>query len=179
MVQYYFRNAEGAKIGPVGAEEFQQLRDAGDIEDRTMVWHSGMIDWEPYVAVQARQELAKTPQPRPHRTAAPATAPATPSAAGGPRLACGTCGQDWPEALLSMESGRPMCGNCQRLKKEKEQSGRMSNAAGVGGWGAWLIKCACGLVVISALIFLRLHLLEGEKAEKAAQKAKLAQKGAR
>jgi len=76
-MQWYYAN-EGQRQGPVSAEEFARLAEAGVIRPETLVWRAGMAAWKPYA------EIA----PPPLAAAAPAPALAEPglradSAAGG------------------------------------------------------------------------------------------------
>src|SRR5215218_9975442 len=102
MVQYYFKVSDGPDLGPMGADEFQQRHQAGEINDETMVWRSGMVDWKTYGALRAAEERAAQPQaakPPPLPREKPLRAGSPPRAGF---LACGLCTQEWPETLLSL-----------------------------------------------------------------------------
>ena len=130
MVQYHFRTKEGPSLGPIGADEFRQRLDAGDIDDETMVWRSGMIEWMTYAALRAReQQSAQARVVPPSRSQVKAAAPAA-----APRdsqfLRCSSCGQDWPKGLLTQEGDLQVCGNCQRSRAEAIKSGRPNRIPG-------------------------------------------------
>src|SRR5436190_19565441 len=100
MVQYHFRTKEGPSLGPIGADEFQQRLEAGDISDETMVWRSGMLDWTTYADLRAKEERAKLPPPLPGTVPPPLPAKESHHSSARPTvqfIACASCGQDWPE----------------------------------------------------------------------------------
>jgi hypothetical protein len=110
-----------------------------------MVWRSGMTDWTTCASMRAQEQLATRPKPA---VAAPPLPPKkkTVNAAGAPGkgfLACGMCGQDWPESLLTLEDGKKICGNCLNRKRKEMKDGRPKVSAG-NGWGAW----ACMILAI-------------------------------
>jgi len=133
MVQYYFKVSDGPNLGPMGAEEFRQRQEAGEVEDGTMVWRSGMAAWSTYAALRAAELPGDTaaskasPPPLPIRKAQ--STPAAPSPRAG-FLACSACGLEWPEALLFTEGSRRICGNCQNRRKENAEKGRKRPGAG-------------------------------------------------
>ncbi len=57
-MQWYYAN-DGQRHGPVSAEEFKALVDAGTIHAATLVWRNGMANWQPYAEVAA----ASVPNP--------------------------------------------------------------------------------------------------------------------
>jgi len=146
MVQYFFRPSEGPSLGPIDAEEFRQRQDAGEINDETMVWRSGMTDWTTFASMRAQEQLAA--QPKPAVAAPPPVPKKTVTAAVAPAkgfLACGTCKQDWPESLLTVEDGKKICGNCLNRKRKEMKDGRpkASAASGVGAWACMIIAVIC------------------------------------
>jgi len=165
MVQYHFRTKEGPSLGPIGAEEFRQRVDAGDIADDTAVWRSGMLDWTTYADLRAFEERAAQPPPLPASVPPPLPVQAKEShhAAARPAvqfLACGTCGQDWPEHLLTVQGPKPICGNCIRREGENAKYGKLQNKATAvsSGWGKWLLKTVglgaffCGFIFVRMLL---------------------------
>jgi hypothetical protein len=128
MAQYFLKGSNGPDVGPMEVEEFQKRLVAGEIQDRTMVWRSGMGDWMTYAALCAAEKCAASASPQ----ASPA--PASPrkeasAAAAAPTckfLACGSCGQEWPESLIFAG----ICGNCQNRQKAEADKGRKVAGAG-------------------------------------------------
>ncbi len=147
MVQYHFRLSDGPDLGPIGAEEFQRRQEAGEINDETMVWRSGMVDWTTYaklraIELRAAQPPAKLPPPPPPL---PGKAAAKTAAPGVKRIPCGVCGQEWPESLLTLQEGQHTCGNCQNKKKQEMKEGRSRKTAsnGVGAWLLMIMAVVC------------------------------------
>jgi len=144
MVEYHFRSSEGPPVGPIGVDEFRQRQEAGEVNDETMVWRSGMLNWMSYAALRADEEratVARTTQP----PARPAKAAATtvPVRAKG-ILPCGMCGQEWPESLLTVEDGQQICGNCvNRKKKEMKDGVKVRPSTGKGAWACIILAVVC------------------------------------
>lgn len=137
-LQYHFKTSEGPDLGPMGIEEFQQRYEAGEINDETMVWRSGLVDWMPYSALRVAESQAAQPQPRKAPARPVKTAPV---AAPGPKAGfsvCGSCRQEWPDSLLTLVDDQRICGNCQNLKKQELKEGRRKAGAGTGA-GAWAL----------------------------------------
>ena len=53
--QYYYADSEGAQSGPVAAEAFSSLLNAGIVSAETLVWTAGMENWR---ALQSVPQLA-------------------------------------------------------------------------------------------------------------------------
>lgn len=146
MVQFHFRTSDGPSVGPIGSEEFRQRQEAGEIDDATMVWRSGMVDWLTYADLRAFDQRASEPQP-PKRPATPAkkikAEVGTTIKAGF--CACASCRQEWPETLLTAVDGKRICGNCQNLQKEQRKDTRRKAGAGtgVGAWALILLAIVC------------------------------------
>jgi len=49
----WFYSANGKQIGPVSAEQLDELLRGRTIDGNTLVWHSGMTDWQPMRAARA------------------------------------------------------------------------------------------------------------------------------
>lgn len=152
MVQYYFKVSDGPSLGPMGADEFRQRQEAGEIDDRTMVWRSGMVEWSTYATLRS-SETAASPSSK-----APIRKEKTSSAAASPRpgfLACAACGQEWAEALLFTEGKRQICGNCQTRLKEAAENGRPKAGAGTS-MTAWFF-IALAIVSTACLTYKLMH----------------------
>ena len=163
MVQYHFRTKEGPSLGPIGSDEFQQRLEAGDISDETMVWRSGMLDWTTYADLRAKEERAKLPPPLPGSVPPPLPAKESHHAASRPAvqfIACGICGQDWPENLLNPHGNKHICGNCIRKQGDNLKKARLQNkATGVSAeWGKWFVKVLLMALVIGGFMFARFFL---------------------
>jgi len=174
MVQYHFRTKEGPSLGPIGVDEFRQHLEAGEIEEETMVWRSGMLDWTSYANLRSIEERAARPksaEPPPlPPDAFPKKAAVAPTAPAARILPCGSCGQEWPENLMTPLGAKHICGNCQRQQKDNFKKSQLKNhASGVSGeWGTWLLKTVGMAVLCGSLIFTRVWLkqkrIQGSKA---------------
>lgn len=139
MLQYHFRTSEGPALGPIGVDEFQQRLVAGEINDETMVWRSGMVDWTTYSALRAlEQPAARAAAVQPPPLPVKKEATRTPVKSVTDFQACGLCGQKWPISLLTKEGGQQICGNCVNHKKQEMKDGRKKAGAGTG-MGAWAL----------------------------------------
>jgi hypothetical protein len=163
MVQYHFRTKEGPSLGPIGAEEFRLRLEAGDIDDETMVWRSGMLDWTTYANLRAIEERAAQPPPLPSQAPPPLPVKESHHAAARASvqfIACAACGQDWPENLLNLHGRKHVCGNCVRTQKDTFKKIQHKNAKSEisAGWVAWLVKVLLIGAIICGVIFVRLWL---------------------
>lgn len=153
MVQYHFRTSDGPSLGPIDADEFRQRQEAGEIDDATMVWRSGMVDWLKYADLRAADERVALPQPPPLPTPPvkkKAKAESKPTVRAG-FSACASCHQEWPDTLLAEIDRKRICGNCQNLKKEREKDNRRKAGAGTG-LGAWAL-IIMAIVCTACLIY--------------------------
>ena len=73
----WFYSKDGKPAGPVGDEEFEELIASGAVQGSTLVWHSGLDDWQPYSHV--RPPGAPLPIRDPAALATSAAAPAAPA----------------------------------------------------------------------------------------------------
>ena len=60
----WFYADNGQQLGPFPEAEFERIVQRGTVTEATLVWHSGMADWQPYSAVM--HEIA-SPQPKSRR----------------------------------------------------------------------------------------------------------------
>ena len=146
MVQYFCKVRNGPDLGPMSTDEFQQRLEAGEIKDETMVWHSGMGDWSTYRALCAAEKGVAPASPQASATpASPRKAKASPAAAAPkPKfLACGACGQEWPDTLLFAG----ICGSCKNRQKAEADKGKKVAGGGTSLIGWFFIA----LAIVSAV----------------------------
>jgi hypothetical protein len=161
MVQYFCQVCNGPNLGPLSTEEFQQRLEAGEIQDETMVWRSGMGDWSTYRALCAAEKgvAPASPQasatPASPRKASPATTAPKPKF-----LACSACGQEWPDTLLFAG----ICGICKNRQKAEAGKGKKVAGAGTGLIGWFFI--ALSIVSIGAMAYRIVHPLPPGPKEK-------------
>lgn len=94
MDWYYAQ--DGRQMGPISEAEFPQLVRDGAVTLETLVWHSGMADWQPY------GNTVGVP-PLPH--------PPAPSAAEAQRF-CSACGKSFLATDLTFFGESAVCAGC-------------------------------------------------------------------
>src|SRR5712692_8766741 len=131
---WYYADA-GRQVGPIADAEWDALVQAGTIKPDTLVWHEGMIDWQPFD--QVRLPRAET---------APSLV-AVPTIEGG--YPCSECRRTYsPDDMLCFGEVW-VCANCkpiftQRLKEGARLPGQLEYA-GVGI--RFLAKLVDGIIV--------------------------------
>jgi hypothetical protein len=154
MAQYFLKVSNGPDLGPMGTDEFQRRLAAGEIQDVTMIWRSGMGSWLTYAALCAAEKCVASASPQASPTpASPGRANASPAAAPPePKfLACGSCRQEWPETLLFAG----ICGNCQNRQKAEADKGKKIAGPGTSltGW----ILIAVSIFCVGGLAYRIVH----------------------
>ena len=125
MTWYYVKNGEAA--GPITDEEFLSKLHIGSILPTTLVWRSGMAEWE-----SASKASAQIVSP----VVAPSAQPLDPIASPGsmaefaageppvlPHFFCTFCGNIIPADQLIRISGRAVCGVCKPLYVQQAREG--------------------------------------------------------
>jgi uncharacterized RDD family membrane protein YckC len=74
QASWYYANADKQRHGPVSAPMLKDLYEAGIVGPRTLVWCSGMPQWQALEQVAEGLGLRPTPPPHPLPPAAPAVA---------------------------------------------------------------------------------------------------------
>jgi len=129
-MDWYYGDS-GKQVGPIDDASFEGLVAAGIVHDETLVWRSGMPNWQPY------------------RTIRPAAqAPALEGAAGDAKF-CSECGRPFaPDDLVAFGNSL-VCAECKPLFTQKLREGiRPAGAAHYGGF--WIRYLA---VLVDSLIF--------------------------
>ncbi len=127
----WFYAEAGKQIGPIDDATFQGLVTAGVVRDETLVWSSGLVNWQPYRTVRS------IPQPVP--------------VAGGPGETrfCSECGRSYPPDELVAFGSSLVCAACKPVFTQKLREGiRPAGAVRYGGF--WIRYLA---VLIDSLIF--------------------------
>lgn len=130
----WFYAKDGQQAGPVDDAELDRLVGTGAIADSTLVWHSGLSNWQPYATLQR------------NAGAAVATLPAADLRAGpGPGQAqCSQCGRILPADEVVRLEGRDVCAECkpgfiQRLREGVPVQGSAAYAGFGVRFGAALL----------------------------------------
>ena len=167
MAQYFCKVRNGPDLGPLSTDEFQQRLEAGEIQDETMVWRSGMGDWSTYRALCAAEKAVAPASPQasatpasPRKAKAKRRVPRPPGTERPKFLACGACGQEWPDTLLFAG----ICGNCKNRQKAEADKGKKAAGAGTGLIGWFFIALA--IVSVVAMAYRIVHPLPPAPKEK-------------
>jgi len=129
-MDWYYGDA-GKQIGPIDDASFDGLVATGIIHDETLVWRSGMPNWQPY------------------RTIRPvAQAPAFEAGTGEAKF-CSECGRPYASDDLVAFGNSLVCAECKPLFTQKLREGiRPAGAVHYGGF--WIRYLA---VLVDSLIF--------------------------
>jgi len=188
MTWYYASG--GQQLGPVDEAALDDLVRQGVVRDDTLVWKTGMANWQPHGTVRPR---AAVPVPAPMAmsssgSGAGAAAPmaAAPQPAVDTRY-CSECGRPFPANQLYSLGSATVCTGCYPAYVQRTSGGAMPQAgapipqmgavqmgpstqmAGAGRWhfgGFWirfLARVIDGILVgiVSAIIRIPLMLLTG------------------
>lgn len=127
----WFYGDSGKQIGPIDETTFQGLVTTGMIRDETLVWHSGMANWQPYATVRP------APQPPPAPLASP------------DHRFCTECGRSYPPDELLAFGNSLVCATCKPVFTQKLREGiRPTGSVRYGGF--WIRYLA---VLVDSLIF--------------------------
>ena len=141
----WFYAKEGQQAGPVDDAELDRLVTTGDIADSTLVWHSGLTNWQPYAAV---------------RTGAQAGGVATLSAPAG-QAQCSQCGRILPADEVVRIDNLDVCAECkpaliQRLREGAPISSAVLSAPVYAGF--WI---RLGAAILDGLILIPFYIVVG------------------
>lgn len=71
MCQWYYRDLQSRKIGPLSDQEFEERVAEGAIQPKTRVWRSGLADWTTYEALLAHEARCQAESAGPTVSVAP------------------------------------------------------------------------------------------------------------
>lgn len=136
MNWFYAQN--GRQAGPVDDAEFNRLAAAGDIRADTLVWHSGLSNWQPYS--QVRPAAAVYPDPGFGAGAAPAktAGPLPADAPASNQAQCSECRQNFPPDEVVRIEGLNACVRCKPILLQKLREGVRPGGAGFLYAGFWI-----------------------------------------
>ena len=185
MTEWYYRDSQSRKIGPLSTEEFEERVDAGEVKPHTKVWRSGLIDWTTYAALCAHDEQGAKEESGPSTNAAPQsssyqtqialgasatnrntggtrkTPAATPPMMAAPNFeSCPECRQQVPSNLFREMGRRRVCGFCMEKIKAKAKRDQLRDAKGAdANWlGKHLIRVAIGAAVLITIRLIGIEL---------------------
>jgi hypothetical protein len=166
MSLWYYRNADGAQVGPFSDQEFRELRESGTVRDTTQVWCGSWTDWSTFAEVWLRGEPT-TPEEDAPIPATLGESMTVGNAIPPPfRLKvpieeerfqeityanCSVCRQKWPEHLLFGNSRLYMCAPCLKAHEEKRKDRERSRDRGVG-FNSELIKWVYKILLLGLVM---------------------------
>lgn len=185
MHQWYYRDPQSRKIGPLSEQEFEERVVAGEIQPKTRVWRSGLADWTTYEALLAHEASCQEQTSGPTESVAPqssscctqvalgasatnhppsgsciATPSATPRGVMAPTFEkCPGCNEEVPAHLFREVGKRRVCGFCVQKQDIKTKRDKLRDAKGVdSNWiGKFLVRCA---LIAGVFVFGRVVLFE-------------------
>ena len=143
----WFYALNGQQAGPVDDAELDRLVESGTITPATLVWYSGMAQWQPYT--EARHTV-------------PGGMPAAATVGEG-QAQCSQCGQVLPADEIVRVDNYNVCAVCKPMLLQKMREG-VSPA--VGAFGLRAVTYAgfgirLGAAILDGLILIPLYLLYG------------------
>ncbi len=140
----WFYALNGQQAGPVDDAELDHLVQAGTIETTTLVWYSGMAQWQPYAEA---------------RRAVPALAGA--AVVGQGEAQCSQCGTVLPADEIVRVDGLPVCANCKPLLLQRLSEGVpiRSGVLGAPGYAGFWIRV--GAAILDGLILIPFYIVVG------------------
>ncbi|MBI5115722.1 RDD family protein [Candidatus Poribacteria bacterium] len=139
---YYVR--QGERVGPIDDFEFQGLVDAGRIASDTLVWHSGMAEWQRHGEVRAQSKgRTATGSATMGRTSSPV------GQATGEGYACAECGNSFPLDDMVRYGETLVCARCKPIffQRLKEGSALPATLVYGGFWIRFVAKIVDGLIL--------------------------------
>jgi uncharacterized RDD family membrane protein YckC len=123
MDWFYAKN--GQQLGPVSESYLSRLASGGEVTADTLVWHSGMAQWEPLRSAATAFETPLRP--------------------------CGVCGRTLPSTDLAVFGGAAVCLACQPAYVQRLAQGMTSSATTVAGvpalrYGGFWIRVAASII---------------------------------
>ncbi len=149
----WFYALNGQQAGPVDDAELDRLVQVGTIENTTLVWYSGMAQWQPYA--EARRTVPAL------ATAAFAAGSPARAVVGESQAQCSQCGTVLPADEIVQVDGLPICASCKPLLLQRMREGipvqnAILNAPVYAGF--WI---RVGAAILDGLILIPVYLVLG------------------
>lgn len=141
----WFYAQDGQQAGPVEDGELDRLVQTGTINTTTLVWHSGMTSWQPYIQARSVAPAAYAGAGGAAAVSAYANAPAP---APG-QLRCSECTRVFPADEVVQIEGLNVCADCKPIVLQKLREGVRPMGAGFDYAGFWI---RVGATVIDSII---------------------------
>lgn len=149
----WFYALNGQQAGPVEDAELDRLVQVGTIENSTLVWYSGMAQWQPYA--EARRSVPALAG-APVATGSPARV-----AVGEGQAQCSQCGTVLPADEVVQVDGLSVCADCKPLLLQRMREGvPVQNAVQYAPTyaGFWI---RVGAAILDGLILIPVYLVLG------------------
>ncbi len=182
MTEWYYRDTQSRKIGPLSTDEFEERVTQGEIQAQTRVWRSGLHDWTTYAALLARESQFLATASGPTASTAPQSSSFTthfalgasathrpPSEFGNATPAsslqstpapafelCPGCEEEMPSALFRILGSRRICGSC--VHHAQFKAGRNRHREVRGADANWLGRYFVRLALLAGA-FLAIRIL--------------------
>ncbi len=136
-MDWYYADAN-LRLGPVDDTEIRSLRESGRIGPNTLVWHSGMVDWQPLSTVDASSAVL--------------------SPEGG---FCTECGRAATAGELLAFGGSRVCANCKDPFFQKVREQGVAVTQGKYHYGGFWIRFLARLIdgIILGVVFFPLGIV--------------------
>jgi GYF domain 2 len=183
MTEWYYRDAQSQKIGPLSTDEFEERVIEGEIQAQTRVWRSGLVEWTTYEELLAQEanclEYASGPatsaraQSRSRcRLVSRGVSPANcspgespwissisipPSATGAAFELCLGCHEEMPSQMFRVLGVRRVCGSCVHRAKTMHRRYRQDRGADATWLGRYFVRLA---LLAGAFLAIRVLLVE-------------------
>ncbi len=131
-MEWYFAEAN-QRLGPVDDAEFRSLRESGRITPQTLVWRTGMAEWQPLAALDENPAAVFSPQ-------------------GG---FCTECGRAIGAGELLAFGNSRVCADCKDLFFQRVREQGVSDAQGTYHYGGFWIRFLARFIdsLILAVVF--------------------------
>jgi hypothetical protein len=126
-MEWYY-DGGGQQSGPVTDSQLDDLLRTGAIQSETLVWRSGMADWQPlHVA-----------RPSTSAGAPPPVLPSMPPIIGGPlATVCVECQRPFPQGEMVMLNKAWVCAQCKPIFLQRLMEGSAPGGSGTAGGLIW------------------------------------------
>ncbi len=140
-MKWYYADG-GQSIGPAGKEEILELAESNVIKPETLVWHSGMSDWEPFGQVMKKKDDIRSEVGQPE------------GPTGG--SICSECARRFHQDDMIRYGDAWVCAACkpafvQKLKEGVMPAGELQYA---GFWIRFLARFVDGFVIMGATLIM-------------------------
>ena len=127
MMDWYYVNEEGQKMGPVSQQEFDELVSKGTITQQTKVWNSNYGEWKTYGNV-----TGVIPEPLEKSTVVAATTN------GSSSQICTICNKDFSESEMISFGQDWVCASCKPIYVQHIKEGAAVGSANYEYGGFWI-----------------------------------------